>query len=84
MNNKVAVLVVVALIAVGLGGYWLGQQRLSGGQGGPAATTAGPGGAQGGPPGGAPQAVTVEAVKVVRASLPQAITNAPSRAAKLW
>lgn len=75
MNNKVAVLVVVALVAVGLGGYWIGQQRGSGGPGKPAAqTAAAPGPATGGPGAGAPQAVTVEAVKVVRASLPQAIT----------
>lgn len=75
MNNKVAVLVVVALVAVGLGGYWFGQQRGSGGPGKtatPTATAPGPG--AGGPGAGAPQAVTVEAVKVVRASLPQAIT----------
>lgn len=75
MNNKVAVLVVVALVAVGLGGYWIGQQRGSGGPGKPATpTTAAPGPGTGGPGAGAPQAVTVEAVKVVRASLPQAIT----------
>ncbi len=75
MNNKVAVLVVVALVAVGLGGYWIGQQRGSGGPGNPATPTAtAPGPGAGGPGAGAPQAVTVEAVKVVRASLPQAIT----------
>lgn len=75
MNNKVAVLVVVALVAVGLGGYWIGQQRGSGGPGKPATPTAtAPGPGTGGPGAGAPQAVTVEAVKVVRASLPQAIT----------
>ena len=40
MNNKVAVLVAVSLVAVGVGGYWLGQQRGSGGQGKPAGPTA--------------------------------------------
>jgi membrane fusion protein (multidrug efflux system) len=74
MNNKVAVLVVVALIAVGLGGYWLGQARLTGSAGGGAPSGAGPTATAPGGPGAAPQAVTVEAVKVARASLPQTIT----------
>jgi membrane fusion protein (multidrug efflux system) len=75
MNNKVAVLVAVSLVAVGVGGYWLGQQRGSGGQGKPAGpTAAAPGPASGGPGAGAPQAVTVEAARVVRAALPQVIT----------
>jgi len=75
MNNKVAVLIAVALVLVGIGGYWLGQQRGSGGPGKPASpTAAAPGPASGGPGGGAPQAVTVEAAKVARAALPQVIT----------
>ena len=75
MNNKVAVLVAVSLVAVGVGGYWLGQQRGSGGQGKPAGpTAAAPGPASGGPGAAAPQAVTVEAARVVRAALPQVIT----------
>ncbi len=75
MNNKVAVLVAVSLVAVGVGGYWLGQQRGSGGQGKPPGpTAAAPGPASGGPGAGAPQAVTVEAARVVRAALPQVIT----------
>ena len=75
MNNKVAVLVAVSLVAVGVGGYWLGQQRGSGGLGKPAGpTAAAPGPASGGPASGAPQAVTVEAAKVARAALPQVIT----------
>ncbi len=75
MNNKVAVLVAVSLVAVGVGGYWLGQQRGSGGQGKPAGpTAAAPGPASGGPGAGGPQAVTVEAARVVRAALPQVIT----------
>ena len=75
MNNKVAVVVAVSLVAVGVGGYWLGQQRGSGGQGKPPGPTAAvPGPASGGPGAGAPQAVTVEAARVVRAALPQVIT----------
>jgi membrane fusion protein (multidrug efflux system) len=75
MNNKVAVLVAVSLVAVGVGGYWLGQQRGSGGQGKPPGpTAAAPGPASGGPGVGAPQGVTVEAARVVRAALPQVIT----------
>lgn len=77
MNNKVAVLVVVALVVVGLGGYWLGQKRgngVAGGAAGPTASAPAPGPGAAGPGGGPPPAVTVEAAKVTRASLPQAIT----------
>ncbi len=74
MNKPVAVAVIVILVVAAAGsGYWMGHSKIASlpGAAGPAVpTAAGPGAA----PGGAPQAVTVEAVKVARASLPQTIT----------
>ena len=70
--NKTAVRAVVAvlvLVAAG-GGYWLGQQRPVAQQNGVPATG---GASKGGPPAVA-NAVTVEAIKVARTSLPQTIT----------
>ncbi|MFO1306146.1 MAG: efflux RND transporter periplasmic adaptor subunit [Burkholderiales bacterium] len=73
----IAVAAVVAIAAAGAG-YWIGTQRTPGGPPGASANAgppkAGPGGPPGGPPGGGGQAVTVEAVKVVTAPMPQTIT----------
>jgi membrane fusion protein (multidrug efflux system) len=71
MNKTVvATVAAVVVIAAAAGGYWMGQLRT------PVAPTAqamaGKGGSQG--TAAAANAVTVEAVKVARASLPQTIT----------
>ena len=70
MNKAVVATVAAAVvIAAVAGGYWMGQQRT------PAAGTASQATpAKGGPGPGAVNAVTVEAVKVAKASLPQTIT----------
>jgi membrane fusion protein (multidrug efflux system) len=70
MNKTVVATVAVAvLIAAAAGGYWMGQQRT------PVAPTAQAMSAKGGPAQGpAANAVTVEAAKVARASMPQTIT----------
>ena len=68
--NK-TILVVLALVVVGLaagGGYWLGQQRAPGAAASAVAAPAQNAGAA------APNAVTVEAVKVGTAAMPQTIT----------
>ncbi len=68
--NK-TILVVLALVVVGLaagGGYWLGQQRAPGAGASAVAAPAQNAGAA------APNAVTVEAVKVGTAAMPQTIT----------
>ncbi len=74
MNKPVVAAVTVVLIAVAAGsGYWMGQQKLAALPG----NASPPGGASqrpAGPPPGATGAVTVEASKVARASLPQTIT----------
>ena len=63
-------LAVLAVVVASAAGYWLGQQR-SPAPAASAPTASAPGqGAPGGPPAG----VTVEAVKVATASLPQTIT----------
>ena len=69
-------LAIVGMLVVGGGGYWYGTQ---GGALRPAAPApnAGAGPAKGGPPGAggpAPQAVTVEAIKVAVMPMPQSIT----------
>jgi len=70
MNKTVAI---VAVVAVGLaaagGGYWFGMQRPPASAGGPAAAAPAKGAA-----GAAAQTVSVEAVKVVTAPMPQTIT----------
>jgi membrane fusion protein (multidrug efflux system) len=70
MNKTVvATTAVVVVIAAAAGGYWMGQQRT------PVAPTAQAMSNKGGPaPGGQAGAVTVEAVKVARVSMPQTIT----------
>jgi membrane fusion protein (multidrug efflux system) len=70
MNKPVvATVAAVVVIAAAAGGYWMGQKRD------PAAGTASQAApAKGGPGPGAVNVVTVEAIKVARASLPQTIT----------
>ena len=64
MNKTIlAVLAVLGVAIAAVGGYWFGQQRV------PATTAAAPAAPAAGPP-----AVTVEAVKVATASMPQTIT----------
>jgi membrane fusion protein (multidrug efflux system) len=79
MNNaSVAAIAVLGIAVAAAGGFWLGQQR-SPTSAAPSAQQAGSGG-QGaggkgaGLPGGQPPEVTVEAVKVAFAPMPQAIT----------
>jgi membrane fusion protein (multidrug efflux system) len=74
MNKSlVGALAAVVVVAAAGGGYWYGQQRAA------TSVVAAPGGGQGGQakgagPGGPAAAVAVEAVKVEKASMPQAIT----------
>ncbi|CAG0982046.1 Multidrug resistance protein MdtA [Burkholderiales bacterium] len=63
----IAALVIAAAGLAAGGGYWIGQKR----PGGPGSSPSSSGAVA---PAAAPAAVTVEAVRVVRASLPQAIT----------
>ena len=68
-------LALVGLVAFGAGGYWYGSRNAiaPAGAGGSAAATPAP--ASGGAGGkGAPQAITVEATKVVLSPMPQTIT----------
>ena len=69
MNKTLrAVLAVIGIVLAAGGGYWLGQQRVPATGGGAVATPpSNPGGA-------AANAVTVEAVKVATAAMPQTIT----------
>jgi len=69
MNKTVVATVAVVILAAAAGGYWMGQQRT------PVAPTAEAMASKGGSaPAGGANAVTVEATKVARASLPQTIT----------
>ena len=70
MNKPIVAAVAALGIAIAAGaGYWFGQQRT------PAEAASAPGGASGAQAkGAAPAGVTVEAVKVITAALPQTIT----------
>jgi membrane fusion protein (multidrug efflux system) len=70
MNKPIVAAVAVLGIAIAAGaGYWFGQQRT------PVEPASAPGGASGAQAkGAAPGGVTVEAVKVITAALPQTIT----------
>jgi membrane fusion protein, multidrug efflux system len=76
MNKSlVGALAAVVVVAAAAGGYWYGQQRaatsvVAGPGGGPGGQGRGSGAGSGGPAG----PVVVEAVKVVKASMPQVIT----------
>jgi membrane fusion protein (multidrug efflux system) len=75
MNKTVVVAVTAILVVVAAGsGYWMGQSKLAALPGNQASPGGSPQAKGAGPAGGAPGAVTVEAVKVARASLPQTIT----------
>jgi membrane fusion protein, multidrug efflux system len=73
MNKTAAGAAAVLVIAIAAGaGFWFGQQRSPASSNGSA--TSGAQAKAGGAAGTAPGAVTVEAVKVARAALPQTIT----------
>jgi membrane fusion protein (multidrug efflux system) len=65
-------LVALAILVASAAGYWLGQQRTPAPVSAAASATAAPA------PGAPPPGVSVEAVKVVTASLPQTITTVGS------
>jgi membrane fusion protein (multidrug efflux system) len=71
VNRTLLVVLAVLGVAIAAGaGYWLGQQKSA-----PPQTVAAPGGGAGGKAaGGSPGGVTVEAVRVESASMPQTIT----------
>jgi len=71
-------LAIVAVVAVGGGGYWYGKEAAKSAApaavAGGAPAAGGKGGGAGGPGAAGPQAVTVEAMPVVVAAMPQTIT----------
>ena len=71
-----AVLAVVAIGAVGAGGYWYGTKAGAAKSGATAQSAQPSAGApgKGGGPGGTPQAITVEAVPVAQVAMPTSIT----------
>src|SRR5438552_1729575 len=81
MNKTIwSALAILAIVAVGAGGYWYGTQAGTAKSAGTPASSqsTAPGGsgasAKGGTPGaGSPQAITVEAMAVVQAPMPQSI-----------
>ncbi len=78
MNRiAIAVAVLVGVLAAAGAGYWYGNQKNTTPPSAAASGAGGPGPAQGkgsgGPPGGGPPPVTVEATKVVTSPMPQTI-----------
>ena len=69
MSKKVVGVLSVVLLSIAVGGgYWLGQKGID------TATATKSAGAAAAPAGGAPAGVSIEAIKVAKASMPQGIT----------